>query len=76
MISIGKTENSITIQILRYFYITLMKTSYVKATSHTIAIGVFSFEFAFCFSRINSDYKEKEKEILKSRYKVKPTYEA
>ena len=77
MINVGRTNNSITIQILKYFYVTLLKSSHSKASSYTTAIGLFSLEFAFAISFGKSNYKERKSFSSKvTQYKVKPTYEA
>ena len=74
MINVGRTNNSITIQILKYFYVTLLKSGHSKATSYTIAIGLFSFEFASAISFGKSNYNKTKS--FNPRYKVNSTYEA
>jgi len=50
MIQTYRTANGISIQILRFLYFTFLKTNQNKATSYTMAIGIFFIEFAYAIS--------------------------
>jgi uncharacterized membrane protein len=50
MIQTYRTADGISIQILKFLYVTFLKTKQNKATSYTMAIGIFFIEFAYAIS--------------------------
>tara|TARA_R100000655_G_scaffold16842_1_gene36361 strand:+ start:444 stop:647 length:204 start_codon:yes stop_codon:yes gene_type:complete len=67
MIQTYRTANGISIQLLRFLYFTFLKTKQNKATSYTMAIGIFFIEFAYAISF---------KRMSKANPPIKPVTEA